>query len=130
MMVNLQGTMNCKGCGKDKPVAEMFVRGGKPIRTCKVCRSAQMSGNGSKIAKLADMVKKPAVKKPSAPTNFGDEPGLRVAIAPGFGIEAEIDERGYLQLAQRDDKGDIVDTIALSRAEFRQVLQTFQVWAA
>lgn len=125
-------TMNCKGCGKDKPVADMFVRGGRPIRTCRICRALQMGGGKNRVAKLADKVaakNKRAPKVPS-PTNFGDEPGLRIAIDPGFGVEGELDDKGYLQLAQRDVEGTIVDRIALSRAEFRQIAQTFAVWAA
>lgn len=126
-------TMNCKGCGEDKPIKEMFVRGGRPIRTCLPCKSIQMSGNGKhhKLKALADKVTGTSKVKPAAPADsIATAKEARVAIAPGFGVEGEVDEHGYLQLFQRDENGDIVDTIALSRAEARTVFQTFAAWAA
>lgn len=131
-------TMNCKSCppGKaDHPVSEMFVRGGKPIRTCRVCKSGQMAGNGgnNRIAKLADKVSKAKVGRPkkAKADKVVDVPAFpaRLAIAAGFGVEAEIDA-GNLKLDQRDVEGNIVDTVVLTRAELRQVIQTYGHWAA
>jgi hypothetical protein len=121
-------TMNCKGCGKDKPIGEMFVRGGRPIRTCRICRALQMGGSQKRVAKLADTVTKRAKADKGLALDAAKKT-LRVAIDPGFGIEGEVDERGYLQLHQRDVEGKIVDTVCLSRAEFLQVSQTFAPWA-
>jgi hypothetical protein len=124
-------TMNCKGCGDDKPVSEMFVRGGKPIRTCKVCQSEHMRGGKNRIAKLAAKVAKKTAKRAVAEKGLPLPPAApRIAIDPSFGVEGEIDDKGYLQLAQRDVEGNIVDRIALSRADLRQVIQAFQPWAA
>lgn len=118
-------TMNCKGCGDDKPIAQMFVRGGRPIRTCLPCKSMQMSGNGKhqKLAAMANKVSKPAKAKVAAAA-----PAPSLAIEPGYGLDAAIDE-GYLKLIQRDADG-VADTMMISRAELRQVIQTFGGWAA
>jgi hypothetical protein len=118
--------MNCKGCGKDKPIAEMFVRGGKPIRTCRICRALQMGG-GKSVARLADKVvaKTKRVKSDKAPRAVA-VPSL--AIEPSFGLDAAIDD-GYLKIIQVDSDGK-PDTLMLSKADVRGIVQTFGPWAA
>lgn len=52
-------------------------------------------------------------------------------IAPGFGCEAAIRDEGLLEINQRGgDDGDIVDTVVLSKGEFRALIQKFGGWAA
>jgi hypothetical protein len=55
---------------------------------------------------------------------------LRLEIDPCFGYSAAVNGEGYLEIQQRDQKGDITDSVLMSRTEFRQLVDKFTPWAA
>lgn len=125
-------TMNCKSCGNDKPEAEMFVRSGKPIRTCKECKAKQFElGITTRAKAVRSVAISEAVQAdvpaldPSAPPAIA-YPVLE--ILPGWGVNAAIDD-GRLVLKQEDAEGNL-DEIALSRSEARTLFAHFRTWAA
>lgn len=110
----------CKKCKSDKTAAEMVVRAGKPSQTCKACFKASFgsgrSGGGSKVSsrkQLAVVKAAPAI----AP----------LEIQQGYGIKSHIDEP-YLFIEQSDGEGHL-DTVCLSRAEWRALVLHFGAWA-
>jgi hypothetical protein len=121
-------TMNCKSCGKDKPVEEMYVRNGKPIRTCLVCRQDHIRAIGAARAKTMQSIKiSRAVKVQSAalPSPAIDYPVLE--LLPGWGVNAAIEEG---RLVLRQDGEARTDEISLSRSEARTLFAHFSTWAA
>ena len=120
-------TMNCKSCGQDKPEAEMFVRSGKPIRTCKKCKAEQCRigiTTRAKTMRSVEISRSMEVGGSAPPA--GAYPVLD--LLPGWGVNAAIDD-GRLVLKQADAEGN-TDEISLSQSEARAVFATFKAWAA
>lgn len=105
----------CKKCdGTD------FTPGGK-------CRGCQKKRNDDYRKKTAGGGSKVKTKKVKASKVKAAAETLH--IAPGFGCEAAIKD-GILEVNQRDGAGDIVDTVVLSKGEFRALVEKYGGWAA
>jgi hypothetical protein len=128
-------TMKCNTCKLEKPEAEMYMRGGKVIRTCCSCREAQVKKATASRAKTMQSVKisRPVEVQASAPAALLPAPDPVIAspvldIPPSWGLNAVIED-GRLLLRQSDDAGN-TDEIGLSRSEASTLFARFRAWAA
>jgi hypothetical protein len=115
----------------------MYVRAGKVIHTCRLCRQAQMRTAAATRARTMQSVEisrpveaqapaqAPAPPLPADPV-LAAHPALD--IPAGWGVNAVIDDE-RLVLRQSDTEGNI-DEIALTRSEARTLFAHFGSWAA
>lgn len=116
----------CRKCKDEKTNAEMVTtKAGTIKKICLGCskKPAEAGGGGGKAVKTK---KKAKAKKPKAKVKAAAE---TLHIAPGFGCEAAIKD-GILEVNQRDGAGDVVDTVVLSKGEFRALVEKYSGWAA
>jgi hypothetical protein len=124
-------TMRCNTCKLDKPEADMYVRAGKVIRSCRSCRQEQMRraavtrARTMQTVKISRPVAAQTLAPPPADTATGVNPVLD--IQPSWGINAVIED-GRLVLRQSDDEGN-TDEIGLSRSEASTLFARFGAWA-
>ena len=116
-------TRICSSCEEPKQDPDDFPKKGAQCKGC-ISKKAAASyraknRNGTK--------KKPKAK--SAPKATAAK-SLSLEIDACFGLEATVTVEGFLQVQQRNNEGDVSDTLVISRTEFRQLVDKFASWAS
>lgn len=63
-----------------------------------------------------------------APTAAAAPPMLIIDAC--FGLEAQVNGDGYLEVQQRNNEGEVSDTLVMTRLEFKQLVEKYGPWAA
>lgn len=107
------------------------VCGGGDITPGGACRACNKKRNDAYRAKAAGggTVKTKKAKKPKSEPKL-KHPRHELVVDACFGFEAAVNGDGYLEIQQRDQSGEVTDTLTLSRPEFRQLVDKFGAWAA
>lgn len=108
-------TKTCSTCETSKPADEFPKKGAQ----CKACIA--------KKAAAAYHAKRGSSAKMARPKASGN---IALVIDACFGFEATVNVEGYLEIKQRDQAGEVSDTLLMSRTEFRQLVDKFSGWAA
>jgi hypothetical protein len=103
------------------------VCGGTDFTPAGTCRACNKKRNDAYRAKAAGGKVKAKTPKPAkAPARATHE----LVVDACFGFQAAVNGDGYLEIQQRDQSGEVTDTLTLSRPEFRQLVDKFGAWAA
>jgi hypothetical protein len=109
----------CGACGSTD-----FTPGGK----CRPCKKKRNDAYREKRAKAAGGGSTVKPKAKSATLKSNGAP-VELVIDPCFGFEARITAEGFLEVQQRNNEGEVSDTLVVSRTEFRQLIDKFSGWA-